>query len=146
MPVRIGTALLVCAVLPALSSCGQTGAAPHAGQPTIQGQSMQLMLADIDQIRAFVYGGNSTQADAEKAAVDLVSWSHRMGELFPPGQASADYVDMDPARVQDAPEAMASTAERLLAMVRTGKRPAIGDQLARTEKDGCGFCHLSGYR
>jgi hypothetical protein len=146
MAVKLPTALLVCATLSCLGGCSGTGASPHAGQPTLQGQSMQLMLADVDRIRSFLYGGDATQADADKAATDLLSWSRRMGELFPSGQASTDYVDMDPARVNGAPEAMTRTAEQLLAAVRTGKRPAIGDQLARAERDGCGFCHLSGYR
>ncbi len=146
MVVKISTALLVCATLSCLAGCAGTGASPHAGEPTPQGQSMQLMLADVDQIRSFLYGGNATQADAEKAATDLLSWSHRMAELFPAGQASTDYVDMDPARVSGAPEAMTRTAEQLLAAVRTGQRPAIGDRLAQTERIGCGFCHLSGSR
>ncbi len=139
---RIPTAFLVCATLPWLGAC-ETNPPPHAGQPTIQAQSMQLMLTDVQQIRAYVYGGSTTRDDAQKAADDLVSWSRRMAELFPPGQSTTDYVDMDPARVRGAPQAMTSTAERLLAAVRTGKRPAIGDQLAVAERDGCGACHLS---
>ena len=142
---RIPTAFLVFATLPYLGGCTGTGASPQASQPTTQGQSMQLMLADIDQIRAFVYGGG-TQADADKAAANLVSWSQRMAELFPPGQASTDYVDMSPERVRGAPEAMKRTADSLLAAVRTGNRSQIGDRLAQTERDGCGFCHLSGTR
>jgi len=114
----------------------------QAGQPTAQGESMQHMLADVDQIREFVYGGGS-QTQAESAADDLVSWSKRMAELFPPGQASTEYVDMSPTRVRDAPAAMNKTAELLLTAVRTGNRTAIGDQLVQTERDGCGFCHLS---
>lgn len=73
---------------------------------------MQHMLADIDQIRAFVYG-SGTQSDANAAAADLMSWSQRMSELFPPGQASTEYVDMSPERVRGAPAAMSRTAERL---------------------------------
>jgi hypothetical protein len=106
---------------------------------------MQLMLADVAQIRAYVYG-SGTQSDADKAAVDLVSWSQRMAELFPPGQASTEYVDMSPARAQGAPVAMQQAAQSLLTAVRTGRRPAIGDQLTQTERNGCGFCHLSGTR
>jgi hypothetical protein len=106
---------------------------------------MAAMLAAVDQIRGYVYG-SGTQSDAEQAAVDLLSWSQRMAELFPPGQASTDYVDMSPARVKGAPAAMEQSARSLLSAVRTGKRPAIGDQLAQTERDGCGFCHLSGFR
>ncbi len=147
MAVRILTHLMFSAALLAgLAGCTSPASSPHSGQPTVQGQSMQLMLADIERIRAFVYGGSASKSDAEKAAVDLVSWSRRMGELFPPGQASTEYVDMDPGRVGRAPEEMTRSAERLLATVRTGKRPAIGDQLTRTETDGCGVCHLSTVR
>lgn len=141
---KMRTACLIGVMLPLLGSCAGNPT-PHVGQPTIQGQSMQLMLADVDQIRGYVYG-SGTQGDAEKAAVDLVSWSQRMAELFPPGQASTDYVDMSPARVQGAPVAMQQSAQSLLSAVRTGKRPAVGDQLAQTERNGCGFCHLSGTR
>ena len=140
--VRMRIALLICGGLPSLGSCAGS---PHQGQPTIQGQSMQYMLADVDQIRAFVYG-SGTQAEAEKAAADLVSWSQRMAELFPPGQAAADYVDMSPERVRGAPAAMSRSSEMLLTAVRTGGRLAIGDQLAQTEREGCGYCHLSGTR
>ena len=140
--VLIRIALLICGALPSLDSCAGT---PHQGQPTVQGQAMQYMLADVDQIRAFVYG-SSTQVDAEKAAIDLLSWSRRMAELFPPGQASTDYVDMTPERVRGAPVAMSRSAEMLLTTVRAGGRPAIGEQLAQTEREGCGYCHLSGTR
>jgi len=104
---------------------------------------MQHMLADLDQIRAYAYGSGS-QKDAESAAVDLTSWSQRIGELFPPGQASTEYVDMSYERARDAPAAMRSSADRLLAAVRTGKPPTVSKQVAATERDGCGFCHRSG--
>ena len=137
---RIRAALLVCAALPFLGSCD--GKPPHAGQPTVQGQSMQRMLSDVVSIRSYVYG--SSQAEALEAATDLVSWSQRMAELFPPGQAWKDYVDMSPERAGNAPAAMQRASEQLLSVVRTGDRAAIGAQLARTEHDGCGACHLSG--
>jgi hypothetical protein len=143
--VRTRIALLVGATLTCLNACGPMGATPSAGQPTTQGQAMQQMLADIDQVRAFVYGGGS-QPDAEKAATNLVSWSQRIAELFPPGQATTEYVDMSPERARGAPEAMQRTASALLAAVRTGNRSQTGDRLAQTEKQGCGFCHLSGAR
>ena len=139
------TTLVVLLALPVLGSCGGIGAPPHVGQPTVQAQSMQRMLADVDQIRAYVYGGGALP-DADAAALELVSWSRRMAELFPPGQASNDYVDMSPARVAGAPTAMSQAADLLLTAVRSGGRPAIGDQLAQAERDGCGFCHLSGSR
>ena len=137
--------LLSGAALAYLSSCTGMQQTTHTGQPTIQGQSMQHMLADIDQIRAFVYGSGD-QSGAEAAATDLVAWSKRMADLFPPGQASVDYVDMSDQRVRAAPAAMQNTAELLLGAVRTGRRPVIGDRLAQTERDGCGVCHRSGSR
>ena len=137
--------LLSGAALAFLSSCTGMQPTTHTGQPTIQGQSMQHMLADIDQIRAFVYGSGD-QSGAEAAATDLVAWSKRMADLFPPGQASVDYVDMSDQRVRAAPAAMQNTAELLLGAVRTGRRPVIGDRLAQTERDGCGVCHRSGSR
>jgi cytochrome c' len=140
--VKVRPELAICAALLLVGSCGNMGAPPHAGQPTVQAQSMQSMLIDINQMREFVYGGGS-QSAAQTAADDLVSWSARMGELFPPGQATTDYVDMSPQRVRDAPGAMSQTAGSLRAAVRTGNRAVIGDQLARTEKNGCGVCHLS---
>jgi hypothetical protein len=103
---------------------------------------MQRMLADVDQIRAFVYGGG-TQAEAERAALELVSWSQWLSELFPPGQASTEYVDMSAERVRDAPGQMSRSAELLLQAVRTGSRPAVGAELAQTERNGCGVCHRS---
>ncbi len=104
---------------------------------------MQHMLAEINQIRTFAYGSGN-QHEAETAAVDLVSWSGRMAELFPPGQASVDYVDMSPERARGAPAAMSNSANLLLESVRTGSRPAITAQLAQTERNGCGYCHLTG--
>jgi Cytochrome C' len=143
--VKVSTVLLLLTALASLGACGDIAASRHAGQPTQQGQSMQSMLADVEQVRAYVYG-SGTQEQAQAAAADLVSWSGRMAELFPPGQASQDYVDMSPARVSGAPTAMSQTAGQLLTAVRTGRRPMIGDQLTRTEQEGCGFCHLSGTR
>src|SRR5205807_9851756 len=49
--IRIPMAILACGALASLGGCVSTSS---KGQPTIQGQSMQYMLADIDQIRAFV--------------------------------------------------------------------------------------------
>jgi len=106
---------------------------------------MQHMLEDVNLLRTYVYG-TGTGEQATQAATDLLAWSRRMGELFPPGVASNEYVDMSPQRVSGAPAAMTGAAERLLAEVRTGTRAQIGDQLARTERDGCGFCHLSNTR
>jgi len=142
---RTGIALLIVTTLTGLTSCGGTGPRPPESQTTIQGRAMQAMLADIQQVRSFVYGAGSKD-DAERAATDLASWSRRMAELFPPGQASQDYVDMSPERARGAPASMIRTADGLLASVRTGRRTAVGDRLAQTERDGCGACHLSGTR
>ncbi len=103
---------------------------------------MQHMLADINQIRAFAYG-SSDQATAQPAADDLVGWSGQLAALFPPGQASVDYVDMSPERVKGAPEAMTRTTMALQQAVESGDRNLVGKRLAQTEQDGCGFCHRS---
>ncbi len=136
---RIRATLFVCAAPLLVASCTQTSS-PNAGQLTEQGKSMEAMLADINQIRAFTYGSGD-QRTAETAASDLVAWSNRMAELFPPGQASQDYVDMSPERVRNAPIAMQNTAKLLLAAVHSGNRAAAGERLAQTEQDGCGACH-----
>ena len=47
--VRIPVAILLCGALASLGGCVSTS---NKGKPTIQGQSMQYMLADIEQIRA----------------------------------------------------------------------------------------------
>jgi hypothetical protein len=112
----------------------------QAGQQTEQALAMRLMLADVDQVRAYAYGAGDRQG-AETAANDLVQWSKRIGELFPPGQASVDYVDMSPERVSGAPAALQGQTGRLLAAVKTGDRASIGAALAQTERDGCGYCH-----
>jgi hypothetical protein len=66
---------------------------------------MQRMLADVAAIRSYVYG-SSSQAEALQAATDLVSWSQHLAELFPPSQASKDYVNMSPQRAGNALAAM----------------------------------------
>jgi hypothetical protein len=125
-----------------LAGCGQMGGPKSAGQPTAQAQSMQHMLADINQIRAFSYGGGD-QASAQAAADDLVGWSGQIATLFPPGQASVDYVDMSPARAAGAPGAMSRTAVALQESIRTGDRALVSQRLLQTEQNGCGFCHRS---
>jgi hypothetical protein len=113
--------------MPLLGSCAGMNRPPHAGQPTVQGESMQHMLADVNVVRAYVYGGSS-QTDAVQAATDLVAWSQRMAELFPPGQASQDYVDMSPQRAGNAPAAMQRTASSFCPR----SRPATGPPPARS--------------
>jgi hypothetical protein len=121
-----------------------TAPAPPVGSPTPQSESMQRMLVNVDTIRAFV-AGRIEQRQAEDAALELVSWSAQMGELFPPGTAS-QYVDMTEAAARGARDAMLSRATRLAEIVRTGNRPDTGEQLAETEKGGCGYCHRRAYR
>jgi hypothetical protein len=134
--------MLICAAQLVVAGCAQMGAPPHAGQLTEQGRSMEAMLADVNQIRAFTYGSGD-QRSAEAAATDLVAWSNRLAELFPPGQASQDYVDMSPERARNAPVAVQRAASQLLASVHDGNRALIGGRLQQLEQNGCGACHLS---
>ncbi len=129
-------------LLLALSACGGTEA-PNAGKLTPQGESMQRMVADVKILRDYAQGAG-TQAAAETAATELVSWSDQLAALFPP-ETAALYVDMTPDISRRAPPVMHATAEAVAAAVRAGNRPDAGTQLARAERDGCGFCHRSGY-
>jgi hypothetical protein len=129
------------ALLLALYGCGQP--APNAGQLTPQGRSMQMMLADVLALRGYSRG-TSTQAVAESAANDLISWSDQVGALFPPETAGL-YVDMTPDISRRAPPIMRETASAVASAVRAGNRREAGTQLARAERDGCGICHRSGY-
>jgi hypothetical protein len=105
---------------------------------------LRLMRADVNTIRAFVHGSVAKPA-AQNAATDLVAWSGRIGELFPPDEAPKQYADMTPAMANGAPAAMRGATEPLLAAVKSGSPEAAGEQLARTEHDGCGYCHLQPY-
>jgi hypothetical protein len=125
-----------------LGDCTEVPPRSVVPKPTPQAQSMQRMMADINQMRAYVYG-SGTRSEAESAASELVSWSGRMRALFPPGESSAEYVDMSPERARAAPAAMERTATQLLSAVRMDDRAIIGDRLATTERYGCGACHLS---
>ena len=132
------------AVLAILAAgCAESRQDPNIGAPTPQAQAMRRMLADVNELRGWVYGSGD-QATASRAANDLLVWSARMPELFPPAQASRDYLDMSPARAAAAPAAMTEAARSLAAAVDASDRPAAGVELARTEKSGCGSCHAVG--
>ena len=109
-PVNLGKLSCLGVVLLLLAGCKPPE--PQCGQPTMQGQSMQRMLATVNTIGAFSRGETS-QAVAEQAATELVNWSGRMGELFPPNEA-AQYVDLTPEMARSAPATMLRTSERLL--------------------------------
>jgi len=140
--VRMVVVITICAAQLFVAGCTQTRTPSSGIQLTDQGKAMEAMLADVNQIRSFTYGAG-TPRDAEGAALDLVAWSNRMAELFPPGQAAEDYVDMSPQRVHDAPIAMTAQANALLTTVRGGNRSLIGGRLDQVEQSGCGVCHLS---
>ncbi len=140
---RLRATLPILASLALLAGCGETG--PATPQPTPQAVAMRHMLADINQIRAYLYG-SASQAQASGAASDLASWAKQVPALFPPELASQEYVDMSPERARAANAAMNTNAALLLASVQSGNQAAIADQLAATEKNGCGTCHLSGIK
>ncbi len=137
--------IAVGAVFMVLTGCADTATAPHAGQLTPQGQSMERMFANIQQIQGFVYGSRP-RSDAIAAANELVSWSARLPTLFPPDQTPALYVDMTADAASKAPVAMQREAQLLLAAAEKGSPPEVGAQLARTEREGCGACHDHVYR
>jgi hypothetical protein len=135
----LGLALL------ATAACEKRVPPPHAGLPTEQARSMARMLADVDALRYYV-AGSAAAGDAQQAAADLAYWSGRMAELFPPGQASRQYVDMTDEMVRAAPAAMQQTTQAVIAALGTGDRAAVGDQVALLERNGCGACHRRPYR
>jgi cytochrome c556 len=137
MRTLVGAALLL-----ALYGCGTP--APNAGKPTSQAESMQSMLTDVHTLRDYAKG-TGTRAEAEAAAANLVSWSDRMADLFPP-ETAAQYVDMTPDISRRAPPIMRETALAVAASVRAGNRADTGTRLARAERDGCGICHSHGYQ
>ena len=112
---------------------------------TPQGQSMERMFANIQQIQGFVYG-TRPRGDAVTAANELVSWSSQLPTLFPPDETPALYVDLTQDMANQAPLAMQREAQLLLAAVHNENPGAIGAQLSRTERDGCGACHDHVYR
>lgn len=138
---KLRNIFVVCAALPLVGGC-MANPTPQAHQPTVQAEAMQHMFADVVAIRSYLYG-SGTLDDADRSATDLLAWSQRMSTLFPPGQASTEYVDMSPTRVRDADDAMQRTAQALLTAVRSGRHPIIGDRLEITEREGCGFRHLN---
>lgn len=139
---RLRVTFPILATLLVLANCGETESPSQAPQPTPQAQAMRHMLADVDRIRAFLYGSGN-QAGAASAASDLVAWARQMPTLFPPELASRQYVDMSPERAKAATAAINREAGLLLAAVQTGDHAAIGDRLAETERNGCGACHLN---
>lgn len=140
MIAREARPLVVMALLLALFGCGNPE--PNAGKLTPQGQSMQRMLADVLVLRGYAQGAGTRPA-AEAAANDLVSWSDQLSTLFP--ETAALYVDMTPDIARRAPPILRETATAVVAAVHAGNRREAGTQLARTERDGCGICHRSGY-
>lgn len=126
-----------------LAGCADTANTPELGAPTPQAQAMQHMLADINQIRGYVYG-SSNRSEATAAAADLQSWAARLEPLFPPAKASQAYVDMSLERARLAPAAMTAAAQTLAAAVRSGSLVSVAGALEASERDGCGACHLTG--
>ena len=131
----------------ALAACGDMAAQrPSAGGPAVtpQAESMKRMVADVTVVRSFAGAGGGDAADraqAEAAAADLLDWSGRMAELFPPAVAPSLYPDLTEQMVRNAPAAMRRTAEALLSTTRGGDRSAVADRLASVEREGCGACH-----
>lgn len=132
-----------CSAMLLVAGCNKP--APNAGQETIQGQSMARMLATVDTIRDYTQG-KTTLAAANQAATELLSWSDRLGELFPPEVAPSQYVDLTPEMARNAPLIMHEQAASLAAAVASGSVGSATAALASTEKNGCGFCHLTPYR
>jgi len=135
-------ALLLLPAFLLFAGCSRTPP-PHAGKPTPQAEMMRQMLADVKTLRS--YGkGVADQGQAETAASDLVRLSNRLETLFPP-EIAHQYVELTPDMIRGGITAMRDLTEPLLGSVRAQDREGAALALSRTERDGCGFCHLHGY-
>jgi hypothetical protein len=131
--------LIVTLGLCVLGACAEDNLT-RVGPPTPQAQSMDRALADVNRIRAYVYGGGARE-DTAAAATDLEAWARDLPAVFPPGTA-AKYVDMSTPQAAQASQAMARTTRDLSAAGASGDRAAVGEALGQVERQGCGACHL----
>ena len=131
--------LLVTLGLFGLSACAEDELT-KVGPPTPQAHSMDRALADVNRIRAYVYGGGGRE-DAAAAATDLEAWAQDLPTVFTPG-TPAQYVDLSTQQAAHASQSMAQTAHALSVAAASGDRAAVGEALGHVERQGCGACHL----
>jgi cytochrome c556 len=112
---------------------------------------MKAQGADVKAISDFSKG-QGDQAAATKAAEDLQARSQKITGVLVPGTSLADF----PGKTKAKPELFTDTAKvkaivaalqteegKLTTAVKGGDKQAVADQLAATNKAGCGACHGS---
>lgn len=94
--------------------------------------------------------GQGDQAKALAAINDLIARQPKISALFVPGTSATDFPGKtnakpelwtDTAKVQAIETALAAQEQKLLVAVQGGDKQAVADQLAATNKVGCGACH-----
>ncbi len=105
---------------------------------------------DVKAIDQFVKG-EADQAKAMAAANDLVARGQKISALFVPGTSAADFPNVsfakpelwvdDMARAKDAWSALRAEELKLVDVVKSVDKQAVGAELGAMGKAGCGSCH-----
>lgn len=94
--------------------------------------------------------GQGDQATALKAINDLIARQPKIDALFVPGTSATDFPGKtnakpelwtDTAKVAAIRAALLTEEKKLVVAVQSGDKQAVADQLAATNKAGCGACH-----
>ena len=110
---------------------------------------MKAQGADVKAISDFSKG-QGDQAAATTAANDLVTRAPKIPGLLTPGTSVADFPDKtkakpelwtDTDKVKAILAALQTEEGKLVTAVKSGDKQAVADQLAATNKAGCGACH-----
>ena len=111
---------------------------------------MKAQGADVKAISDFSKGQGDQDA-ANKAAADLVARNQKIGEVvlvpgtstteFPDGTKAKPELFTDTDKVKAILAALQTEEGKLVTVVKGGDKQAIADQLAATNKAGCGACH-----
>jgi cytochrome c556 len=141
----LGVALLVGAgTVSGFAQQGDKEAAIKARQDFMKAQG-----ADAKAINDFSKG-QGDQAAALTAANDLVARAPKIEALFVPGTSATDFPGKtnakpelwtDKDKVVEIIKAMEVEQAKLVDTVKGGDKQAVADQLAATNKAGCGACH-----
>ena len=110
---------------------------------------MKAQGADVKAISDYAKG-QGEQAAALTGANDLVARAPKILALFPAGTSATEF----PGKTNAKPElwtemdkvkaiipALQTEEAKLVDAVKAGNAQAVGDQLAATNKAGCGACH-----
>ena len=140
-----GVGLLIAAgTVSVFAQQGDKTAAIKARQDFMKAQG-----ADAKAISDFSKG-QGDQAAATTAVNDLIARAPKIMALFVPGTSATDFPDAtkakpelwtDTDKVKAIVAALQTEEDKLATAVKGGDKLAVADQLAATNKAGCGACH-----